>query len=876
MNAAAGVLRAGTAAGLPADGLPVAAAASASVDQVLRQLGSGIAGLSGAEAARRLHSTGPNAVRSHHARALPVLARQFKSAILLLLIVAAVVSAFVGERADAVIIGVILAASIGLGFVNEYRAERAAEALHSQVRHDASVLRDGTIVKLSVVDLVPGDLVRVALGELVPADLRLVDTTELECDEAVLTGESMPVEKGTAAVAPGAPLAELTSCALMGTVVQRGRGTGVVVATGARAEFGRIAVGLGDRQPETDFQRGLRRFSLLLLYVAATLMTLIFLANVVLRRPLLDALLFSLAIAVGITPQLLPTVVSTSLATGARQLARRKVLVKRLVCIEDLGDLDILITDKTGTLTEGEISYVAGLAPDGSPATLPLTLGLLAADTDAGGVGANPLDRAIWQVPDAAELVTGYRRLGQLPFDHERRRSSTVVQAPDGSRMLIVKGAPEAVLSCCGTVPAETRDTLTEQFSNGSRVIAIASRPADELTEPGIADEQNLILCGLLIFLDRPKLTAPASLARLAALGISVKVATGDNPLVARKVFTDLGLDPGTPMTGPDLDALDDAALAMTATDATIFARVSPEQKARLVRVLRSRGRSVGFLGDGVNDALALHAADVGISVDSATDVAKDAADIVLLEKDLGVLADGVGEGRRIFANTIKYVLMGTSSNFGNMFSAAAASAILTFLPMLPSQLLLNNLLYDAGQLTIPTDHVDEEQLRAPAHWDIGFIRRFMISFGPLSSLFDFLTFAVMIGGFHAGPDLFRSGWFVESLATQTLVIFAIRTRRVPFFRSRPSAPLTWAAFAVVAVGIALPMSPLRHVLGFAPLPIAFFLALTGMVLLYLVLIEFAKSIFFEPSSQPATVRRRGHPHRVHRRAARFSTPGHL
>jgi Mg2+-importing ATPase len=878
MTTATGVLRAGTASGLTAGGMPAAEAASASADQVLQRLGSGIAGLSGAEAARRLRSIGPNAVRSHHARALPVLARQFKSAILLLLIVAAVVSAFVGERADAVIIGVILAASVGLGFVNEYRAERAAEALHSQVRHDAAVLRDGAVGKVSVVDLVPGDVVRVALGELVPADLRLLDTTELECDEAVLTGESMPVEKGTAAVAAGTPLAELSSCALMGTVVQRGRGTGVVVATGARAEFGRIAVGLGDRQPETDFQRGLRRFSLLLLYVAATLMTLIFLVNVMLRRPLLDALLFSLAIAVGITPQLLPTVVSTSLATGARQLARRKVLVKRLVCIEDLGDLDILITDKTGTLTEGEISYVAGLAPDSSPATVPLTLGLLAADTDAGAgeVGANPLDRAIWRVPQAAELVTGYRRLGQLPFDHERRRSSAVVQAPDGSRMLIVKGAPEAVLSCCGTVPPETQGTLTEQFSAGSRVIAIASRPVDDLIEPGVADEQNLILRGLLIFLDRPKLTAPASLARLAALGISVKVATGDNPLVASKVFTDLGLDPGTPMTGPDLDALDDAGLATAAIDATIFARVSPEQKARLVRVLRSRGRSVGFLGDGVNDALALHASDVGISVDSATDVAKDAADIVLLEKDLGVLADGVSEGRRIFANTIKYVLMGTSSNFGNMFSAAAASAVLTFLPMLPSQLLLNNLLYDAGQLTIPTDHVDEEQLRAPAHWDIGFIRRFMISFGPLSSLFDFLTFAVMIGGFRAGPDLFRSGWFVESLATQTLVIFAIRTRRVPFFRSRPSAPLTWAAFAVVAVGIALPMSPLRHVLGFASLPLAFFLALAGMVLLYLMLIEFAKSVFFEPPSQPATVRRRGHPHRVHRRAARFSVAGHL
>jgi len=809
---------------------------------------------------------------------LPVLARQFKNAVLLLLMAAAVISFALGERTDPAIITVILAASVALGFVNEYRAERAAEALHSQVRHAVSVLRDDLAAEVGVVDLVPGDVVRLSLGEVVPADLRLLETVDLECDEAVLTGESAPVPKATAPVATGAPLAELSSCALMGTVVHRGRGTGVVVATGSRAEFGRIAIGLSDRQPETDFQQGLRRFSFLLLYVAIALTTLIFAANLLLRRPLLDALLFSLAIAVGITPQLLPTVVSTSLATGARQLARRKVLVKRLVCIEDLGDMDILLTDKTGTLTEGRISYVAALAPDGAAATVPLKLGLLATDTEAaeGGVGANPLDRALWDAPGARELVAGYRRLGQLPFDHERRRSSALVEAPDGTRLLITKGAPEGVLECCVGVGPETQATLAEQFSAGSRVIAVASRPAADLQSLTEADERDLTLLGLLVFLDRPKVSAAASLRRLAALGITVKVVTGDNPLVARKVYTDLGQDPGTTLTGPDLDALDDGALASAALDATIFARVSPEQKARLVRVLRSRGRAVGFLGDGVNDALALHAADVGISVDSATDVAKDAADIVLLDKDLDVLAEGVSGGRRIFANTVKYVLMGTSSNFGNMFSAAAASAVLTFLPMLPSQLLLNNLLYDAGQLAIPSDHVDEEQLRAPAHWDIGFIRRFMLSFGPLSSLFDFLTFAVMLGVFHAGADLFRAGWFVESLATQTLVIFAIRTRRVPFFRSRASVPLTCAAFAVVGVGVALPLSPLRGVLGFATLPATFFLALIAMVVLYLVLIEFAKSVFYEPLRVETKPRTRGHAHRVHRRASRFSVAQHL
>ena len=671
----------------------------------------------------------------------------------------------------------------------------------------------------------------------------------------------------------GVALAELSSCALMGTVVQSGRGTGVVVATGSRAEFGRIALGLGERQAETDFQVGLRRFSFLLLQVAVTLTTLIFAANLLLHRPLLDALLFSLAIAVGITPQLLPAVVSMSLATGSRQLAKRKVLVKRLVCIEDLGDMDVLVTDKTGTLTNGQISFVAGLDAHGVNSDRVLTFGLLATDGGAtdGGLGANPLDHALWQVPGAADRTAAYRTVGSLPFDHHRQRSSVVVDSADG-RWLIVKGAPESVLACCVGVPDEAESLLQAQFAAGSRVVAVASRTAPAMLEPVVGDEQRLTLDGILVFLDPPKASAAQSLRRLDALGIKVKIATGDNPVVAEKVCADLGLPPGETLTGPQIDSMSDDDLADAAERTVVFARVSPEHKARLVRMLRRRGRAVGFLGDGVNDALALHAADVGISVDSATDVAKDAADVVLLEKDLDVLADGVSTGRRIFANTIKYVLMGTSSNFGNMFSAAAASSFLKFLPMLPSQILLNNLLYDTSQLAIPTDHVDEEQLRAPSHWDIGHIRRFMFFFGPVSSLFDFLTFGVMLGAFHAGPDLFRTGWFVESLATQTLVIFAIRTRRVPFFRSRPSWPLVAAALGIAGVGALLPFTPLADPLGFASLPLAFFLALGGMVVAYLVLIEMAKRLFFADAPvTPPVGRTRTHRHRVHRRAARFS-----
>jgi Mg2+-importing ATPase len=859
--------------------LPVGVCAALPVDDILRGMDSGPGGLSGAEAAARLVLVGPNAVRTHHVRAWGVLGRQLRSALLVLLVVTAAISFFLGDHTDAVIIGLILAASVGLGFVNEYRAERAAQALHSEIRHTAVVLRDGKPDQVDVVDLVPGDVVRLQLGAVVPADVRLLESTGLECDEQVLTGDSLPVDKNTAPVATGTTLAELSSCALMGTVVRTGAALGMVVATGGRTEFGRIALGLGQRPPETAFQSGLRRFSVLLLEVALVLTSAIFAINLLLHRPLLDAALFSLAIAVGITPQLLPAVVSTSLATGSRRLARRKVLVKRLVCIEDLGDMDVLVTDKTGTLTEGKISYTTAVDPAGDDSDRVFRYGLLATEEPLDGgpqVGGNPLDAALWQAPQAArEPLGGYHRLGLVPFDHERRMTSALIAMPDGARLLVVKGAPESVLAHCADIPEATHAILQTLFAAGSRVVAVASRPAPDLTAVNVSDERDLRLDGFLVFVDRPKTNAAASLRRLAQLGITVKIATGDNALVAEKVCADLGLASGGTLTGADIDALDDEHLTQTAATATIFARVSPEQKARLVRLLRTRGHDIGFLGDGVNDALALHAADIGLSVDTAADVAKDAADVVLLEKDLGVLADGVADGRRIFANTIKYVLMGTSSNFGNMFSAAAASLVLKFLPMLPGQILLNNLLYDSSQLAIPTDHVDDEQLTAPAHWDIAFIRRFMLFFGPLSSLFDFLTFAVMLQVFHAGPALFRSGWFVESLATQTLVIFAIRTRRVPFLRSRPSIPLLAAALGAVAVGVVLPFTPLARVLGFQPLPIGFFAALAGMVVAYLVLIEFAKRLFFaNPAGRLPSMRRRGPNHHIQRRASRFSYPG--
>lgn len=851
---------------------------------VLTALSSTPAGLTTAEATARRAVAGQNVLREHRARPWRVLGRQLKSPILILLFVTAVVSMFLGEAANAVIIGIILAASIGLGFVNEYRAERTADALHDRIRHTVITHRDGAPTEVDVTDLVPGDIVHLNTGTVVPADMRLLDAHNLACDESIVTGESLPTGKTTQPVHRGAGIGDLTSCTLMGTVVQSGTGTAVVVATGSRTEFGRIAGGLATEQPQTEFQRGLGRFSILLLEVALILTTVIFVANVLLQRPVLDALLFSLAIAVGITPQLLPAVVSTSLAAGSRALTRRRVLVKRLVCIEDLGDMDILVTDKTGTLTEGRISFTTALPVD--PTTNPervQLLGLLATEADyttpaEAVVGLNPLDAALWEATRSETVrPEGYRRMDLFAFDHERRRTTVLVETPAGERLIVTKGSPEDVMRISAHIPAGAPGILDQEYAAGGRVVAVATKPAAGLSALTPGDENGLTLARFLVFLDRPKSDARASLDQLASLGIAVKIATGDNAVVAEKVLRDLGIASGGTLTGSDIDALSDDALRQAASTATIFARVSPEQKARIIRMLRRAGRGVGFLGDGVNDALALHQADIGISVESAADVAKDAADVLLLDKDLGVLADGVTEGRRIFANTIKYVLMGTSSNFGNMFSASVASVVLPFLPMLPGQILLNNLLYDTGQLAIPGDRVDPEQLRAPSHWDIGFIRRFMLLFGPISSLFDFATFALMMLVFHAAEGEFQAGWFIESIATQTLIIFAIRTRRVPFFRSRPSTGLILASLAVVAAGVWLPYSPLAGLLGFQPLPAPFFLALVGMVIAYLVCVELAKSWFFarpaqQPSPQPPIVARmRRYQRRVHRRSARFT-----
>ncbi len=853
---------------------------------VLAGLRSSPDGLTSAEAAARLATVGPNAIRTHRARALGVLFRQVKNPLLPILVVAAAVSVFVGDRVSALIILVIVAISTALGFVNEYRSEQAVEALHSRIRHTAVTLRDGTPADVDVTNLVPGDVVRLRVGDVVPADVRILDANGLECDEAVLTGESMPAAKSSAAqpAATRASSQDLPSCAFMGTVVKAGAGTGVVVGTGATTAFGRIAMRLGDRPAETAFQVGLRDFSRLLVKVTVALSVSIFVINAALGHGLLNAALFALAIAVGLTPELLPAIVTISLSTGARRLAKRSVVVKRLVSIEDLGNIEVLFTDKTGTLTEGRISFAAAIDPAGKPSPDVLHLGVMcneAAMGTGGAVGGNELDRALLEATAASTGSSadgGHRGasnvLASLPFDHDRRMSTVLVDDGAGHRRIVTKGAPESVLPRCGDLPAATK-TLDSLFRSGWRVVAVATKDGGGQTNVAPEDESNLSLAGFLTFADPPKAGVAESLSTLAGLGIGVKIVTGDNEVVAAKLCNDLGLRVDRVLTGPAMDAMDDRALTAAIPETTVFGRVSPEQKSRIIRLARATGEDVAFMGDGVNDAVALHDADVGISVDTAADVAKDAADIVLLQKDLGVLAEGVMEGRRIFANTIKYVLMGTSSNFGNMFSAAGASLFLKFLPMLPTQILLNNLLYDASQTSIPTDHVDPELLQRPSHWDTKFIRKFMAFFGPISSAYDYLTFAVMLWVFHAGEQLFHTGWFVESLATQTLVIFVIRTRRIPFWRSKPSLPLILTVVGCAVVGFVLPFTPLRGVLRFVALPVSFLLILVGMIVTYLALAEAGKARFFRPKKGAAPVREaRSRQHRrIHRLATRWSHP---
>ena len=813
-----------------------------------------------AEAAARRATFGPNEVESgRRFEAARTLLRFLSSPLVLILLAASIVSGFLGEPLNAALIALMVMLSVVLDFVQVYRSERAAEKLQRLVALTATVWRDGQQTEIAVRDVVPGDLLDLHAGDLVVADATLQAAAFLTLDEASLTGESIPVEKRGGGDGPQHRV-------FAGTSVVSGEARAVVTETGSRTQFGAIAHALVQRAPVTEFESGSRRFGYLIMRTVVGLVLFVFLVNAVLKRDALESFLFSLALAVGLTPEFLPMIITVTLGRGAQRMAQGKVIVKRLASIENLGSMDVLCSDKTGTLTLGKVVLEQHVDAGGHDSARVLRWACVNSALETGL--RSPLDEAILAHEHPA--LPAFVKRAELPFDFDRRRVSVLAQGPlegdDPSENVVVqvitKGAPEGMLPLCTQVDSEgapvpfthdrlqvAQDTFDRLSRTGYHVLAIGRKPvAGDQATLTAADERDLILCGFAAFLDPPDPSAREMVARLRGRGVTVKILTGDGELVTRTICEQVGVPADRVLLGDDLAKMTDDALVAAAAQTDVFARVSPSQKNRVILALRRGRHVVGYIGDGINDAPSLHAADVGISVSNGVEVARAAADIILLEKNLAAIDRGVVEGRRSFGNIAKYVLMGTSSNFGNMVSMAAASAILPFLPLLPVQILLNNFLYDLAQLTIPTDNVDASYLARPRKWDTAMIQRFMFGLGPISSAYDFLTFAVLLFGFKAAAPLFRAGWFVESLATQILVIFVIRTAGNPF-RSRPSVPLLLSVAACLAAGIAIPMSPLGGAIGFTPLPAAFFAVLVVMTATYLGIVESTKRWFFAASN---------------------------
>ena len=793
-----------------------------------------------------------------------MLLRQFKNPIFAILVACAVVAGFFQQPEQAVVILSMIAIAVVLGFFNEYKAEKIVEDLRRKVSIRAVVTRDGKSREIGSREVVPGDVVSVYVGDIVPADMRIVESKDLQANESTLTGESFPVEKSPNSLDLQQPTPmQLINYLFMGTVIAYGSGKGVVLCTGRNTEFGSISRSLIRSHPETEFQKGVKSYGTMLLTLTMALTIGIFGVNAALGHPIIDSLLFSLAVAVGLVPELMPAIVTISLSQGARRMAKVKTVVKRLVSIKDFGNMNILCADKTGTMTEGQIvlKEYCSLSDEKDPRILSYSL-LCNAAVVGERITGNPMDVAIWEYAKEngiQDAIESYVQVDEIPFDYQRRIMSTVVNK-EQKLTLISKGAPESIVEKCKQVEGRTEslDSILESINNkmtdlasaGYRTLAVAYRTVDKKDSYSVEDESNLTLLGFLIFTDPPKKDAHEAIAKLREMGVNVKILTGDNELVAAKICKDIKVPVKKVIRGSELSQMSSVEIRKAVEEADIFARVTPEQKLDIMKALRENGHVVGFLGDGVNDASALYEADVGISVDSAVDVSKDAADIVLLEKDLLVLANGIEEGRKIFGNTTKYILMGTSSNFGNMFSAAAASIFLPFLPMLPMQILFMNLLYDIANMTLPTDNVDEEFTKWPQRWDIGFIRKFTLFFGPFSSLYDFLTFGIMLFVFNASTleraALFQTGWFVESFWTEVLIMFVIRTRRIPFVTSRPGKWLTVLTLSCVAFGTILPFTIFGSFMGFTPLPTEYWILLILMVATYLFLVDAGKVFYYK------------------------------
>ncbi|MBZ5586974.1 MAG: magnesium-translocating P-type ATPase [Acidobacteriia bacterium] len=827
--------------------------------EALKRLQTAPHGLSAAEAGSRLKRYAARRLApKKRTDALTLLASQFSSPIVLLLLGATVISIFLHDTTDAAIILVIVLASGFLGFWQERGAAGAVEKLLSLVEVKAQVLRDGAPADVPLTDVVPGDVVLLSAGATAPGDCLLLEARDLFVDEATLTGETFPVEKSVAVLEAGTPLPRRTNAVFMGTHMVSGTATALVVAIGKDTEFGAVSERLKLRPPETEFEHGLRRFGYLLLEVTLLLVIGIFAFNVYLHRHVLDSFLFSMALAVGLTPQLLPAIVSINLAHGARRMADRKVIVKRLASIENFGSMNVLCTDKTGTITQGVVTLQAANDVGGQTSDRVLLYACLNASFETGF--SSPIDAAIRN--HGSIDISAWRKLDEVPYDFLRKRLSIVASGPEGN-VMITKGALAQVLEVCTTaedaagvaVPLErVREQIEAQYTrysgNGQRTLGVACKKLGSETGISKESEVGLTFLGFILFSDPPKPEIEATIGRLRELGVSLKVITGDNALVAATVARAIGLGSARVLSGHELRKMSDGALLARVGQVDVFAEVEPNQKERIILALRKAGHVVGYMGDGINDASALHAADVGLSVESAVDVAKEVADIVLLEKDLDVLVDGVREGRTTFANTLKYVLMATSANFGNMFSMAGASLLLPFLPLLPKQILLTNMLTDMPEMTIASDSVDAEMLARPRRWDIGFIRSFMLTFGVLSSVFDYLTFGALLYLLKASTDQFRTGWFVESVLSASFIVLVVRSRR-PFFRSRPGKRLLWATLGVAATTLAMPFLPFAPLLGLTPLPPSFLGLVAVIVVMYILSGEAAKHIFyrhFEPT----------------------------
>ena len=821
-------------------------------EDLTRQLSCSLKGLSSAEAQSRLKTYGLNSIKSKkRISALLLFLSQFKSPITLLLIAAAILSATLGDVADTVIILAIVLISSVLSFWQEYGAANAVEELLKLVRLNCSVLRDEQRVEIPMEKVVPGDIVYLTAGDIIPGDSLILHSQDLFIDEAAFTGETYPVEKEIGVVPPVTPLSKRNNTLFMGSHVISGKTTALVVKTGKNTEFGKISSGLQNRAPETDFEHGIKKFGYMLMEVTLLLVFIIFAVNVYLHKPVIDSFLFSLALAVGLTPQLLPAIISVNLSTGARRMAQKHVIVKRLSSIENFGSMNILCSDKTGTITEGKVKLKDTLNLTGTHSDKVLLYAWVNASMQQGF--HNPIDAAICS--SYSDKSGKFVLKAEIPYDFVRKRLTVVVD--DGEQQIaIAKGALTAILDICDYAEAangivkldDCREQILDQYhqlsNQGFRTLGVAYKKPDAGNKFLREDEREMVFLGFVALFDPPKAGVDATILKLKSLGVRLKVITGDNALVAKSLAISVGMKDPKVLTGSALHKMSNTALFLQAPLTDIFAEVEPDQKERIIAILKKAGYVVGFMGDGINDAPALHTADVGISVDTAVDVAKEAAEIVLLSNGLDVLVDGIEEGRKTFTNTMKYIFMATSANFGNMFSMAGASLIMPFLPLLPKQILLTNLLQDFPEMAIATDRVDNINIESPQKWDLRFIRRFMIIFGLLSSVFDYLTFGVLIFIMHANEQVFQTGWFTESVISAILIVLVVRTK-LPFFKSPPGKLLSVATILVLIFVLIIPALPIAGWLGFGRLPLYYYGWMFLIIALYLFSAEVAKRVFY-------------------------------